>query len=116
MISGSRPTPASAPAPARALSGFGSGFGSAAPPGSGSGFRGGLGAVSSRGVTAQIQHRKGMLTAALASLLVLALPQRTEAFYLPGVAPYEYKDSEKVRVPLLCSQRVVGASLHPAAT
>ena len=45
---------------------------------------------------------------------MLALPQRTEAFYLPGVAPYEYKDSEKVRA--LCSQRVVGASLHPAAT
>jgi transmembrane 9 superfamily protein 2/4 len=35
------------------------------------------------------------LTAALAAL-VLALPQRTEAFYLPGVAPYEYKDSEKI--------------------
>ena len=44
-----------------------------------------------------------MLTAALASLVVLALPQRTEAFYLPGVAPYEYKDSEKVRA--LCSAR-----------
>ena len=61
------------------------------------------------------QRMLKQLTAPLAAL-VLALPQRTEAFYLPGVAPYEYKDSEKVRVPLLCSQRVVGASLHPAAT
>ena len=51
-----------------------------------------------------------MLTAALASLVVLALPQRTEAFYLPGVAPYEYKDSEKVRVPLKSAHYVLQCS------
>ena len=65
-----------------------------------------------KGLRQRMQGRGGMgrqrmlkstpLTAALAAL-VLALPQRTEAFYLPGVAPYEYKDSEKVRA--VCSAR-----------
>ena len=59
------------------------------------------------GLRQRMQGRGGMgrqrMLKELTAALVLALPQRTEAFYLPGVAPYEYKDSEKVRA--LCSAR-----------